>query len=92
MIAERDKNRIKEFFELSDTDHYLRKFHKPVLVYEVVDDKVHYSLWEEEILERFGLKNVDGWDKTENIAFCPDWMRDDVDDDLEDIDLDDDEI
>ncbi|HPR18646.1 MAG TPA: hypothetical protein PLD62_10425 [Candidatus Cloacimonadota bacterium] len=94
MIAERDKSRIKEFFELSGTDHSLRKYHRPVLVYEVADDKVHYSLWEEEILERFGLENVDGWDKTENIAFCPDWMRgeeEDDDDDLDDIDLDDDD-
>ena len=92
MIAEKDKNRIKEFFELSGLDANFRKYHKPVLVYEVVDDKVHYSLWEEEILERYGLKNVDGWDKTENEAFCPDWMRGEEDeDDLEDIDLDEDD-
>ena len=90
MIAEKDKNRIKEFFELSSVDFSLRKYHKPVLVYEVANDKVRYSLWEEEILDRYGLKNVDGWDKTENIAFCPDWMRDEEDDDLDDIDLDDD--
>ena len=46
--------------------------------------------WEEEILERFGLKNVDGWDHTENVAFCPDWMQgedEDEDDDLDDDDL-----
>lgn len=95
MIAERNKERIKEFFELSGTDHTLRKYYKPVLVYEVVGDKVHYSLWEEEILERFGLENVDGWDKTENIAFCPDWMRDDVeeeDEDLDDLDLDEEDV
>jgi hypothetical protein len=91
MIAERDKNRIKEFFELSSSEYSLRKYHKPVLVYEVDGDRVRYSLWEEEILERYGLKNVDGWDKTENIAFCPDWMQGEEDDDLEDIDLDDDE-
>ena len=92
MIAENDKNRIKEFFELSGMDFNLRKYHKPVLVYEVADDKVRYSLWEEEILERYGLKNVDGWDKTENVAFCPDWMQgDEDDDDLDDIDLDEDD-
>ena len=91
MIAEKDKNRIKEFFELSSVDFSLRQYHKPILVYEVTDDKVRYSLWEEEILNRYGLKNVDGWDKTENIAFCPDWMRDEEEDDLEDIDLDDDD-
>lgn len=95
MIAEKDKQKIKEFFELTVTDYTLRKYHKPVLVYEVVGDKVHYSLWEEEILERYGLKNVDGWDKTENIAFCPDWMRNDVEEEeeeLEDIDLDEDDV
>ena len=93
MIAERELKKIKEFFELSDSDFSLRKYHKPVLVYDVADDKVRYSLWEADILEKFGLKNVDGWDKTENIAFCPDWMRDDVDeDDLDDIDLDDDDL
>ena len=93
MIAEKDLKRIKEFFELSDSDFNLRNYHKPVLVYEVVDDIVRYSLWEADILERFGLKNVDGWDKTENIAFCPDWMRDDEEeDDIGDIGLDDDNL
>jgi hypothetical protein len=91
MIAEKNKNRIKEFFELSSADFSLHKYHKPVLVYEVDSDKVRYSLWEEEILSRYGLKNVDGWDKTENIAFCPDWMRDEEEEDLDDIDLDDDD-
>lgn len=76
MKAEKDKSRIKEFFELSESEFILRKYHKPVLVYEVVEDKVRYSLWEEEMLERFGLKNVDGWDATEDVIFCPDWMRD----------------
>ena len=76
MKAESNKEKIKEFFELSDTDQKLRKFHKPVLVYEIVDDKVRYSLWENEMLERFGLKNVDGWDRIEDLIFCPDWMQD----------------
>ena len=93
MTAEKDKNRIKEFFELSGMDFNLRKYHKPILVYEVADDKVRYSLWEEEILDRYGLKNVDGWDKTENVAFCPDWMQgEEDDDDLESIDLDEDDV
>jgi hypothetical protein len=94
MTAEKDRNRIKEFFELTSLDFNLRKFHKPVLVYEVVEDKVRYSLWEEELLDRFGLKNVDGWDATEDVIFCPDWMQkkeeDEYDDeDDEDLDLDD---
>ena len=47
----------------------------------------------DEILERFGLKNVDGWDSTEDLIYCPDWMQDpEEDEDLDDIDLDDDDI
>jgi hypothetical protein len=93
MIAEKDKNRIKEFFELSGMDFNFGKYHKPILVYEVADDKVRYSLWEEEILDRYGLKNVDGWDKTENVAFCPDWMQgEDEEDNLDDIDLDEEDL
>ena len=93
MIAEKDKKRIMEFFELSGGNFNMRKYHKPVLVYDIDDDKVRYSLWEEDILERFGLKNVDGWDHTENVAFCPDWMQgEDEDNDLDDIDLDDDDL
>lgn len=89
-----DTHISQEFFKLNKTEFNLRKFHKPVLVYDIFDDKVRYSLWEMEILDRFGLKNVDDRDKTENIIFCPDWMQDnDVDeDDLEDIDLDDDDL
>ena len=90
MTAEKDRSRIKEFFELTSSDFNFRKFHKPVLVYEVVDDKVRYSLWEEELLNRFGLKNVDGWDATEEAIYCPDWMREDEElDDDDDLDIDD---
>jgi glutathionyl-hydroquinone reductase len=91
-IAERDKRRILEFFELSDKNYNLRKYTKPVLVYTVEDDLVKYSIFEEDILNRYGLENVDGYDHTENVAFCPDWMRDDIDDFDDDIDLDDDEL
>jgi hypothetical protein len=91
MKAERDLKRIKEFFELNKTEFTLRKFHKPILVYDIVDDKVRYSLWEMEILDRFGLKNVDGYDKTENIIYCPDWMQGN-DEDEEDFDLEDDDL
>ncbi len=93
MLAERNKERIKEFFELSETDFNLRKFHKPVLVYAIDGDKVRFSLWEEEMLEKFGLENVDGWDRTEELIFCPDWMQGNEDDeDLEDIKLEDDDF
>ena len=92
MVAEKDKIRIREFFELTGADFSLRKFHKPVLVYDVVDDKVRYSLWEEDILKRFGIKNVDGWDATEDVIFCPDWMRGEEEDDEDDVDLDIDDL
>ncbi|MCK4955991.1 MAG: hypothetical protein KAS49_00035 [Candidatus Cloacimonetes bacterium] len=89
-IAEKDKKRILEFFELSDNSFNLRKYTKPVLVYIVEDDLVKYSIFDEDILERYGLENVDGYDFTENVAFCPDWMRED-EDDFDDDDLDDDD-
>jgi len=91
-IAEKDKKRILEFFELSDKNFNLRKYTKPILVYTVEDDLVKYSIFEEEILERYGLENVDGYDYTENVAFCPDWMQGEEDDDFDDIDLDDDDF
>jgi len=95
MKAEKDRSRIKEFFDLTDTAYNLRKFHKPVLVYEVVGDKVRYSLWEEDVLSRFGLQNVDGWDATEELIYCPDWIQGiDDEDDLADMDddLDEDDL
>ncbi len=93
MRKETDKERIKEFYDLVDSSFILRKFHKPVLVYDTEGDKVRYSLWEQELLNRFGLENVDGWDATEDLIFCPDWMRDDVDDfEDDDIELDDDDL
>jgi len=85
MRKETDKERIKEFYDLVENPFILRKYHKPVLVYDIEGDKIRYSLWEEELLNRFGLKNVDGWDATEDLIFCPDWMRDDMDDEGEDI-------
>ncbi len=92
MIREDNIKRIREFFDLTDQLYTLRKYHKPVLVYEVAEDKVRYSLWEAELLERFGLDNVDGWDYTEDVFFCPDWMRPDMEDfdDFEEEDLDED--
>ncbi len=75
MVAENDIKRIKEFFYLLDNDKMeVVKFSKPVLVYEIKDDKIFYSLWEEEILDKYGLKNVDGWDYEDSIFFAPDWL------------------
>ena len=89
MIRIDDKEKIKEFLELSDKIYMLRKFHKPVLVYDIKDDKVRYSLWEAEVIDRFGLKNVDGWDYQESIFYCPDWMQNPNEEDEEDDDIDD---
>lgn len=88
MIKEDNKNRIREFFDLTDQSRKLRYYHNPVLVYQIFEDKVRYSLWEAELLNRFGLQNVDGWDYTEELIYCPDWMHPDNDDLDEDIDLD----
>jgi len=91
MKAERDRKRIREFFELIGSPYSLRKFSNPVLVYDIYNDDVRYSVWEEDMLDRFGLENVDGWDKKENSLFCPDWMLDDEYEDDDDDDDDDDD-
>jgi serine protease inhibitor ecotin len=90
MRAEHDRKKIREFFELIESDKYdLRKYSKPVLVYYVDENKkVKYSLWENDMLNRFGIDNVDGWDYEEDIAFCPDWVEDEEEDDFDDDDDD----
>ena len=91
MKAEKDRKRIREFLDLVENEKYdLRKYSRPVLVFCVDENKkVKYSLWESDLLDRFGLSNVDGWDYEEDISFCPDWV-DDYDDDDWDEDDDDD--
>ncbi len=87
MNVEKNRDRIREFFDLIECEHYdLRKFSRPVLVYKVDDDQVYYSLWEEDLLQRYGVENVDGWDYAEDLLFCPDWIRGDEDDDDDDDD------
>ena len=83
MKAEKDRKRIREFFDLVENEKYdLRKYSRPVLVYMVDENKrVKYSLWEDDLLHRFGLENVDGWDYEEDSSFCPDWVMDDDDED-----------
>jgi hypothetical protein len=91
MKTEKDRKRIFEFLSLIENEKYdLRKYTRPVLVYYIDENKmVKYSLWESDLLDRFGLKNVDGWDFEEDLAFCPDWIDDgerygDDDDDIDD--------
>lgn len=87
MLQETNKEKIKEFFDLTGDEHYeLRKFSRPVLVYKIDDGIVYYSLWESTLLQRFGIKNVDGWDYEIDTIFCPDWItgEDDFDDEFDD--------
>ncbi|PID28990.1 MAG: hypothetical protein CSB55_02675 [Candidatus Cloacimonadota bacterium] len=89
---ETSKEKIKEFFELLNDEHYdLRKYSHPVLVYKVEDERVYYTLWEESILKRFGTDNIFGWDYDEDLFFCPDWVTGIYDDDDDDFDDDDDD-
>jgi hypothetical protein len=83
------KEKIKEFLYLVENEKVdLRRYSHPVLVWTVKDGKVGYTIWEEDLLNRFGLENVDGWDYEEDTSFAPDWVID-LDDDFDDDDDDD---
>lgn len=89
--SENNRKKIKEFFDLVENNKVeLRYYKHPVLVWGNEDGICHYSLWEEDILDRFGLENVEGWDYKEDLLFCPDWVSEDDEDDSDD-DIDDDE-
>lgn len=89
---EGDLKKIKELIDLSENHKIeLRHYKHPVLVWAVSDGTAHYAIWEEELLDKFGLENVDGWDFEEDLLFCPDWMAEAEDDDALDLDDDDDE-
>ncbi len=85
--AEKDKKKIKEFLDLVENHKVEIRYYKhPVLVWRNLDGVCHYSFWEEEILDRFGLSNVDGWDYQEDLLFCPDWVDDEDEEEEEDFD------
>jgi len=92
---ESDSQKIREFLDLVENHKVeIRRYKHPVLVWAVKEGTVYYSFWEQDILDRFGLSNVDGWDYEEDLLFCPDWAGDtdeengeDWDDDLDDEDL-----
>jgi len=93
MKTQSDRALIREFLDLVSNERYdLRKYSRPVLVYTVDDGYVKYSLWEDDLLKRFGIQHVDGWDFKEDLVFCPDWItedeesEEDLDDDLDDDD------
>jgi hypothetical protein len=91
--AEKEKTKIREFLDLVENHKIEIRYYKtPVLVWTNLEGVCHYSFWEEETLDRFGLSNVDGWDFQEDLLFCPDWVADeddeeDFDDDESDEDL-----
>ncbi|MEF3695471.1 MAG: hypothetical protein V3576_09040 [Candidatus Cloacimonadota bacterium] len=85
-----EMKKIKEFLDLVENHKVdIRHFKHPALVWGEQDGTIYYSFWEEELLDRFGLQNVDGWDYEEDKLFCPDWISD-PDDDDDDLDDDDD--
>ncbi|HNX37131.1 MAG TPA: hypothetical protein PL124_01885 [Candidatus Cloacimonadota bacterium] len=88
-LQETDTKRIREFLDLVENHKVeIRHYKNPVLVWGVQEGTVYYSFWEADLLEKYGLQNVDGWDFEEDQLFCPDWMTDEDDDDY---DLDDDD-
>lgn len=85
--------KIKEFLDMVENHKIeLRRYKTPVLVWAVQEGTVHYSFWESDMLDKFGLENVDGWDFEEDMLFCPDWVSDDEDDLEEDADDEDDDF
>lgn len=81
--SDSNREKIREFLYLIENEKIdLRRFTHPVLVWAVKDQRVCYTVWEEDLLHRFGLENVDGRDYDEDISFAPDWILDDDDDDL----------
>lgn len=93
---ESDTRKIKEFLDLSENHKIeLRHYKCPVLVWAVSEGTAYYAIWEAEVLDKFGLENVDGYDFEEDLLFCPDWMAeptpeddfDPLDDDEDDLDL-----
>lgn len=92
---ESDPLKLREFLNLVENVKVdIRRYKHPVLVWAVKEGTVYYSFWEQDILDRFGIANVDGWDYDEDLLFCPDWvgdleeMWDDLDEDIDDDELD----
>jgi hypothetical protein len=94
---ESDPQKLREFLELVENHKVeIRRYKHPVLVWALKEGTVYYSFWEQDVLERFDIANVDGWDYEEDLLFCPDWVGDldaewdaDLDEDDDDDDLSD---
>lgn len=89
---ENEAKKIKEFLDLVENHKIdIRHYRSPVLVWAVQEGTAFYSIWESDLLLRFGIENVDGWDFEEDALFCPDWISDPDEDDSEDLDEEDDD-
>ena len=64
-----DLKKIKEFLSMVENHKVeIRHYKYPVLVWAVQEGTVYYTIWEQELLSRFGLENVDGWDYEEDVS------------------------
>ena len=89
---ETDSKKIREFLDMVENHKVeMRRYRYPALVWAIKEGTVYYSFWEKDMLEKFGLVNVDGWDYEEDVLFCPDWIDEKGDDDDLEDDPDDDE-
>ena len=89
---EADPVKLREFLDMVENHKVeIRRYKHPILVWGIKEGTVYYSFWEQEILDRFGLENVDGWDYEEDLLFCPDWVGDQEEEWTEDIDDDEDD-
>jgi hypothetical protein len=89
---ESDPQKLREFLELVENHKVeIRRYKHPALVWAIKEGTVYYSFWEQDVLERFGIGNVDGWDYEEDLLFCPDWVGDLEEEWEDDLDEDDDD-
>jgi len=89
---ENDPIKLREFLDMVENSKIeITRYKNPVLTWAIKEGTVYYSFWEQDMLDRFGLINVDGWDYEEDLLFCPDWVDDSADDWDEDLDDDDDD-
>jgi hypothetical protein len=90
---ENDPQKLREFLDMVENSKIeIHRYKSPVLTWALKEGTVYYSFWEQDMLDRFGIINVDGWDYEEDQLFCPDWVGDPEDEWDEDFDDDDDDF
>ena len=90
--SESDTKKIREFLDMvENTKIEIRRYKYPALVWSTKDGTCYYSFWEKDMLDRFGVENVDGWDYEEDVLFCPDWIEEEAEEPDDDDDSDDDD-